>query len=187
MGQYYHPTNLDKKQFLSSHDYGNGLKLMEHSYIGNGFLKVIEKLLTPMGEWFKNRIVWAGDYADPEPESLNGKPESKENRGENIYHIIGEVDSNKITPTEELGKGFPYLINHTLNVFIDLRKVKEFEKGWKIHPLPLLTCEGNGRGGGDFHGNDDRIGMWARHSISLEKTKSKGYHEVDGTFLEENS
>ena len=21
---------------------------------------------------------------------------------------------------------------------------------WLVHPLPLLTCEGNGRGGGDY-------------------------------------
>ena len=49
MGQYYHPTNLDKKEWIYSHRIkskfkgadgssyvvGEGLKLMEHSYIGN--------------------------------------------------------------------------------------------------------------------------------------------------------
>jgi len=51
---------------------------------------------------------------------------------------------------------------------------------YKIHPLPLLTCEGNGQGGGDFYGEDNKklIGKWARNRISIESTKPKGYAEL---------
>jgi len=57
MGQYYKPISIDKMTFLYSHDYGNGLKLMEHSYIGNNLVNTVESLLAPDGEWYKNRIV----------------------------------------------------------------------------------------------------------------------------------
>ncbi len=67
MGQYYKPINLDKQQYVYSHDYGNGLKLMEHSWVGNGFVNVVEELIAEGGDWHGDRIVWAGDYADPEP------------------------------------------------------------------------------------------------------------------------
>lgn len=41
--------------------------------------------------------------------------------------------------------------------------------GWTVHPLPLLTAEGNGRGGGDYHEQNpdiELVGTWARDSIS---------------------
>jgi hypothetical protein len=43
----------------------------------------------------------------------------------------------------------------------------------QIHPLPLLTCEGNGRGGGDYYGEDTNnlVGSWARNII--EPTNKK--------------
>ena len=38
-----------------------------------------------------------------------------------------------------------------------------------LHPLSLLTAEGNGRGGGDYNGpNMDMVGTWARDVISME-------------------
>ena len=51
MGQYYKPINLDDKQWLYSHDFGDGLKLMEHSWIGNDFVGAVG------GSWDLNRIV----------------------------------------------------------------------------------------------------------------------------------
>ena len=66
MGQYYRPISLEKKESVCSHDYDNGLKLMEHSWIGNDFVNVIEHLIAEDGPWFGTRIVWAGDYAEPE-------------------------------------------------------------------------------------------------------------------------
>ena len=62
MGQYYKPINLDDKQWLYTHDYDTGLKLMEHSWIGNQFVGTVMSLMLKGGLWFKKRIVWAGDY-----------------------------------------------------------------------------------------------------------------------------
>ncbi len=45
MGQYYKPICLDnelKEQWVYSHDYDNGLKLMEHSYVSNNFVVLLK-------------------------------------------------------------------------------------------------------------------------------------------------
>lgn len=148
---------------------------MEHSYIGNSLLLLVEKLLSPRNQWYKNRIVWAGDYANPEVKDLSD-------------HTIYALITNKIKPKLKTSD-FRYIINHTLKKFVDKNNIKEFEKGWKIHPLSLLTCEGNGRGGGDFKSkkkDNKRIGSWARHIISVDNKLPKGYKEINGTFIEKN-
>jgi len=187
MGQYYKPINLDKKQWLYSHDFktrykrgdeiiyiGQGLKLMEHSWIGNPFVETVETLLIPGGDWYKNRIVWAGDYADDEPK-----------KKANLWTIFDTKDTKIKPKRKKLAKKYRYICNHDKKVFIDKENIRKSMNGWKIHPLPLLTCEGNGRGGGDFHGEDDRIGSWARDRISVESEIPKGFTEMDGTFIEE--
>ena len=72
MGQYYAPvlmapdsTELKVAATAYSWDFDCGLKLMEHSWVGNPFVRRIESALmgNPM------RVVWAGDYADVEPGS----------------------------------------------------------------------------------------------------------------------
>jgi hypothetical protein len=51
-----------------------------------------------------------------------------------------------------------------------------------MHPLPLLTAEGNGRGGGDIEDAPPVIGSWARDVISVEETlasaSAEGFQEV---------
>lgn len=55
MGQYYAPTIIDQavaptvRWWFSAHIYGNGLKLMEHSYVGNRFVRAVETLVTSRG------------------------------------------------------------------------------------------------------------------------------------------
>ena len=65
MGQYYKPAILGKNkktvlQWIYSHSFGSGLKLMEHSWAKNPFVRAVESLI------FQNpqRIVWGGDYAE---------------------------------------------------------------------------------------------------------------------------
>jgi hypothetical protein len=76
-----------------------------------------------------------------------------------------------------------YLVNHDKKQFVDKTKVPKDSDGWQIHPLPLLTCEGNLRGGGDFRGEDVNklVGSWARDMISVETKKAdipKDYAEL---------
>jgi hypothetical protein len=138
---------------------------MEHSWIGNNFVAVVENLIAKGGQWFGDHIVWAGNYADPE-----------EGSEENLHNIC----SDKVTiTTEAKKKKFRYLVNMDTNEFVDMRKipVSDVYDGYDyvIHPLPLLTCSGNGRGGGDFRGQDpdNLIGKWARNRVTIQTTKPK--------------
>jgi hypothetical protein len=177
MGQYFKPVILGDtpkdgehetvKLWMYSHKYDNGLKLMEHSYQGNNFVSTFEKELTRRGNHYKSRVVWAGDYADEET-GLKIIHEEKEYDA-NLYSLCN--DDNEITPKVSSTDDYPYIVNHSKKLFVDKTKVSDIPdwEGTKIHPLPLLTCEGNGRGGGDFRGENDLIGSWARDVISVEK------------------
>jgi len=200
MGQYYKPINLRTKEWVFSHDYGNGLKLMEHSWIGNNFVGIVEVLLS--GAWRNDPIVWAGDYADDEKVRLTdeeykllleeGYTLKSQKDTVNLYALA--FDNLKIVPfkpvdyeqTDAMEKemdvllsGLIYIVNHDKKLFVDKTKVPKGEWG-RIHPLPLLTCEGNGRGGGDYRENEDSplIGAWARDHLSVDKIPPKGYEEL---------
>ncbi|GIV43867.1 MAG: hypothetical protein KatS3mg035_0990 [Bacteroidia bacterium] len=183
MGQYYKPVCLsDNKKnvigFIYSHDLGEGLKLMEHSYIENKLMRCVEALLIPGGAWHKKPIVWAGDYAEPE-----------EHTGENLYGMAdgaqrdGEGVSIKFLPkplSVAQSKLHRYIINHSKKEYVDKQDVPSYNGGWKIHPLSIMTAEGNGQGGGDFFGKDPKglVGKWARDIISVEKSVPSGYKKI---------
>ncbi len=206
MGQYYSPIILkeDKKTpigFACSHDFGSGLKLMEHSWMKNDFVGFIESLLIKDSPFHKSPIVWAGDYADEEPfENIPKKVvdalvedgyelEKIQKHGANLYSIAtnSAVKLQSSTNMVLKSKDKRYLVNHDKKVFVDKTKVPKDSDGWQIHPLPLLTCEGNGRGGGDYRGDSSLVGSWARDIISVEGLKSeipKDYTEVIFNLVE---
>jgi hypothetical protein len=154
MGQYYLTVILAEKSdkeyvrtYLDASMYGNGIKLTEHSYIGNNFMTVIENLIGPNGMFYRSRLVWAGDYADAEP-----------NSEKNLHSMC---DGKNPFVSTDASVSYRYIVNHTKKVYI--------KKTGDLHPLPILTAEGNGRGGGDYHGpNMDMVGTWARDVISME-------------------
>lgn len=200
MGQYYHPTSIDKMEYLYSHHFDNGLKLMEHSYIKNNFVKAVERLLSPNGAWHKTRFCWAGDYMDEglfvPSDSLTYVDDGKEYKhtlysyvtknGKNAVEGVNKIKSKDIGYDEAqkkykvivnkflktLPKAGTFLVNHTKKRCLDLSKEKggKEEDSWVIHPLPLLTCSGNDRGGGDYHKGTgmNKIGSWAGDVISME-------------------
>ena len=186
MGQYFKGIILGEnkktvKAFVYSHDYGSGLKLMEHSWQGNKFVGSFESLILNNPQ----RVVWAGDYAD----NCKGR---KTNLYSRAYHTDREYNDRKATPnqvnptTALTTQQSRYVINHTKKTFVDkYNGLKTKWCGWKIHPLPLLTCEGNGRGGGDFRGESSLIGLWARDLISVSTKKPKGYTELIFDLIED--
>ena len=182
MGQYYRACFLGENSseklitgWTKPGLYGDGAKLMEHSWIINDYVNTVESLLTPGSRFHKSRVVWAGDYADDE-----------EGLGINLYGLCDNEDlcMPPLVTTPMLNA---FLINHTTKQFVDKAKIPitssyrdEEGKVWwyTIHPLPLLTCEGNGRGGGDFRGDErGQVGIWARHNISADNVVPEGYEE----------
>jgi len=165
MGQYYLVIILGNKPddgeqevvryHLSPHGYGSGSKLCEHSFMQNKFVRTIEQLICPSGIFYKSRIVWAGDYADNE-QCLS----------KNLYKHVEDKTYNQMLCIKDDNKynEYRYIVNHTKKQYVDKTKCVSH-----IHPLPLLVCEGNMRGGGDYWGeNADLCGTWARDIISVE-------------------
>jgi len=79
MGQYYMLVNLDKKQYIHPHAFGDGLKLLEFGSSGEGTMCALAILLASgngrgggdlysenpiVGSWAGDRIVISGDYDD---------------------------------------------------------------------------------------------------------------------------
>lgn len=222
MGQYYHPIILGKnrksiKAWFYSHKYGNGLKLMEHSYVDNNFVNAVVNYLINNGG---GRLVWAGDYADDEKVRLTmaetlpiWQKEVAEGRT-TLSHTkfratsplcFKQTEQNlysrctKKTEVEDYDTSYPqgaeFFVNHDKKEIIELYEVTTNCDGYQVHPLPLLTCEGNGRGGGDYWGSNQRyVGTWARDFIQpygwgdrntiTDLINNKGYKKIYPCFFE---
>jgi len=145
---------------------------MEHSFIGNPFVSAVESLI-----WNKpERLVWAGDYAD-----------KCKQRKSNVYDRC--TDKNQVKPIAMVStKESRFIINHTKGLYVDKNKVPKDKSHWglQLHPLPLLTCEGNLRGGGSFSGakGAEFVGTWARDLISVSSKKPIGFKEITPNFSE---
>ncbi len=178
MGQYYVAVILDEtgkiiRTFLDAHQYNNGSKLTEHSYIGNQYMTAVESLICPEGMFYKSRVVWAGDYADPESDQgvpLYELAMNEQNKGKASYVAMKDMEP------------YRFIVNHTKKLYVD----KNLEHDdFDYHPLSLLTAEGNGRGGGDYKGqNMDLIGTWARDVLSVEREFPEGYTELECDFAD---
>jgi hypothetical protein len=200
MGQYYMPCSLtDNKEHVKSYVYshhikirwktadgrmvttGVGLKLMEHSYLTSKMMLCVEALLIEGGEWHKTPIVWSGDYSDAVRGELNYFTMCE--RTDEGEHIARELIPKPLT--QKQAKEFRFIVNHTKKEFVDKTRVPSVD-GWQIHPLSLLTAEGNGRGGGDFEGIGEKfVGTWARDIISVEKELPEGYKQIRPYFIED--
>lgn len=175
MGQYYKACILDAKNrrklvtFVSPYTHDNFAKLNEHGWIGNRFVNVVEYLLTNGPK----RVCWAGDYAD----KCSGYRT-------NLYDRAKKQPESEFA--EKVGwvsKRYRFIVNHTKKQFIDKRKVVDND-GWRVHPLPLMTAECNGGGGGDYYGvGKELVGTWARNLISLELKAPEGYKEIIVPFV----
>ena len=200
MGQYYYPTikkDRTLEQFCSL-DCNAGMKLTEHSYLGNRFVDaVLSSLMDEPG-----RLCWLGDYATKgDFDALGVKEEtaklmlaamgmfcSKDSDPENLYLHYAECRADETA-------GEMFVVNHSKKEYVDLRLCRklmpEDRFGLKLHPIPLLTAAGNGKGGGDYHGsNMGMVGHWCCDEIQMMSDVSslKGYSDVteDCVFAEKN-
>ena len=182
MGQYYKfiilgDTKKNDKEVillvLEPGKYNEGGKLMEHSYINTDIMNTVEYLISKDGQFYKSRIVWAGDYADEEPE------EDTEEGPMNLYRLSDDYSSYTGQEYHSFGR---YIVNHTKKIYVDKERKSNNNI---IHPLPLLISEGNGSGGGDYSGNNQHLcGSWALNVISMEEEITEGYEELVCDFEE---
>lgn len=184
MGQYYKAIvkEYKKKNWMSfdAWSFNNGAKLMEHSYVKNPMVLYIKDMIfdNPM------RVVWGGDYADPE-----------EGKDTNLYCLAKKQQILTINGMDSLYETleaksfrFRYLVNDSKRLFVDYSKIMPNNYGRSIDPLPLLCAEGNGQGGGDYWGTSmELVGSWARDFILVTDNNpaEQGYKEIVPAFKEE--
>ena len=163
MGQYYTPIIKRENNVgagFNSFDYNNGYKIMEHAYVGNNFTEtVVKQLLNKPGQ-----LAWVGDYAKP-CDVKNIQAESfieKEKKFANGLKYSKPKQAGIMENSLQL-----IFFNHNkkeyVNMFEYCNKQTPDECGCIIHPLPLLTAIGNGKGGGDYFSDvcKDMVGYWA--------------------------
>lgn len=201
MGQYYRPVILKKSwrkndkpvaATLLCYDYrfedgwGIGAKLMEHSYVGNA---LVEEMVGLLGTKFKGYpFVWVGDYADKK--KVNGKNTDIYTAANRFIwkDIDGECEEKSsaymnLWNTKHFYRNdFKYLVNYDRKEYCVIPKSDP--ENYVIHPLPLLTSSGNGRGGGDYGLSDKRVGRWAYNSIGAtnDEKEIEGFKKISGFF-----
>ena len=110
MGQYYMTVNLDKKEYLYPHKFGDGLKLLEFGSSGSGLMCGLAILLADgngrgggdlnsdnpiIGSWAGDRIIITGDYADGREEYKHTDDDGDE--CDTLYDRINQEDYEDIS------------------------------------------------------------------------------------------
>ena len=193
MGQYYkaYLKNYDESgneqaRVFSPMDYNYGYKLLEHAWINNRFVDSVMAAITEK----PTAVAWIGDYAN-EDEDFEEKPSTYNLQDyERAWHgEIGDDDELEFVNSSILNG---YLLNCDQCQYIDLKAWMalngveiELYNGEVIeqclHPLPILTAIGNGRGGGDYCShNAEHVGDWAMNNIMFTTSEPPAdYKELD--------
>lgn len=163
MGQYYMPVikRRNKLRRVYSHDFSNGLKLTEHSYVENEFVNVVANEIVDNPA----QLYWLGDYA----RESDFKSSAIFKR---IYDYAWNRTKNSRTTVENPNIYFDwdkdwYYINETKKQYLLMPKGGY----WVFTPVSLLTAIGNGRGGGDYRGDNSMVGYWAGDKVYLSLKK----------------
>lgn len=168
-----------------------GLKLMEHSFLGNEWADAIAYLI------YRNKVRMAevGDYADEHPCYDLAYNNNVKRTCLDIENISNGFDTYK---TYVDGAFIPfnykskYLINWDRKIYINFDEYIPLSKvDWgdncSVSPFNLLTALGNGRGGGDYHEsrpNYKYVGLWAWDVISIEDTPPADFTEYPIYFTD---
>ncbi len=156
-------------------------KLTEHSYAGDpGVTAVMRELFGRPA-----RVAWIGEYSLRMP--APGRPGRDRffcltrRRWMRLYQRVwnGCERRDGVTACDITVLSQCHLVNRTRRQVIDLRRLKEGD----IHPLPVLTACGNGRGYGDYRGRcSDMAGLWAGDVIEVVFNYPEGYSEIRPAF-----
>lgn len=181
MGQYYRAVLCDAPKHgvcLDPWVYDNGAKLMEHSYFHNHFVGAAcrELYKKPLHTW------WVGDYATEDDIPARCKEFNPTLCAWQGYGNFVTSPYQAENNNEFCNAGF--LVNLTTKEYLSLEATMSAQgnSGLAVHPLPLLTAVGNGRGGGDYRGSEasmKMVGIWAGDLLQIIADKPKGSDYID--------
>ncbi len=162
MAEYFIPTFLDETgritRALHPADYGMDPDVWIHTRAGNPLLTAVEILLALDGG---SRLVWAGDYADPE--AGHGANLYQLSQPAQFVRIAGLVEQH-ITPNTPRPPidvdAHTYVCNADRREYFDRTALPmdDYERHRSL--LPALTHHGHGR-----------PGSWARNRIFVTATR----------------
>ena len=196
MGQYYNVVTMDTDGKINAYNrMVDGkytmAKLMEHSWWYNEFVSTMTKMLyhNPL------RVAWIGDYSDNE-DYLRAEKDPQFFDMELLKKFFdvawGESSDESLLGVKKdmLLLDGKFLVNHTHKTYVDCDEYRFLSDPditeWIIYPLPLLTCVGNGLGGGDYHGdNEEEVGSWCMAEVSVEDEIPAGYGKQSGLYFNE--
>lgn len=181
MGQYYKFINIDKKEKCDRNK--DLLKLTEHSYLANEYCLDILTLISD--EWKGDRIIHVGDYAEGNDDTTTSELISEIEKDNNLEQSVYSWGQTfKETAPKRVNKKIRYVYNLNRKEYIDLEKQPI---QWcciddnkilfaKFNAFALLIGCGNGLGGGDYFGiNDRKIGLWAGDKFESSSTLLNEY------------
>lgn len=180
MGQYFYAVTGNDTVRTNYRKRG-GLKLLEHSWIGNYFTEFVASRIYKKPQ----RVAWVGNYAE-----LQNAPckEAKQFWQTNpvIVNKIWIKDQNKNNTTMfDITK--KYLINHSQKLYIDMAYyciLCNADNGSIIHPLPILTCMSNQQSRSDYYGlESEKAGSWAWNVLEIADKHPIGYQCVSVHFI----
>jgi hypothetical protein len=173
MGQYFRFVCLLNDTFIQFIDifcHEGGSKFLEMAFKNNYYMLRMEKLLSPGGLWYKQRVILTGEYANNEKNhevnlfSLTTPESDSEYKTDVTSQNINPSTSAQNCINEYCVKQdeFRYIINHDTFEFVDKQKSTT-----KIHPLAILLEEG--------HVNS--TGLWSRQRISVQNSIPENFTE----------
>ena len=185
MGQYFCAVlqNADERKVV----WPNGLKLMEHSWVGNSFMARVCKYIQEHGY---AHVAWMGDYAKSESLAEGFFDEHKTKMLLDMYEASWTADhEDQIDSADEweYRYGGYWLLNMDKNECIYVNKKN---RDWTVHPLAPLTCSNPGSGG-NYHphsGEEDEkyFCSWCGDKIGFRKTKPRNCKVLNKDMFYEN-
>lgn len=180
MGQYYKialKSDSDNKIRFNNRkvegiDYTMA-KLMEHSYFGVPLMDSVAKVL----EDSPTKLIWVGDYAkDEEIKQIT----TDEVGYDDVWKTNHDDDVLDNVKFDYNGK---FLVNYDKKLWVSLDRCMSSKD--EINPISILTCIGNGRGGGDYHGSFmEYVGTWGWDKIGITSSVPECFTELQVTFKE---
>lgn len=193
MGQYYKPILTVSKNKESetlvfySPNFDEGLKLMEHAYVGNDLVTAVKIAISHYNsKGYTTKLTWAGDYADDIEGTSNNlyqinKPNvvGKADPEGNLTHFLFKEN------TFSMEMNIPrYLVNLDFLEYIDYEHVGQSnDKELITDPLPILTADGNGKGRGDYKGDGMKfVGTWKGCRVQFTENQPVWMEELKCYF-----
>lgn len=182
MGQYYMPivqaTKITKKRKVVKKmfafniaDLNESKKIAHHCEFESLISKIVSNFMVQLNkDGFDTQLVWLGDYAQHSFTPGKDLYDKMKYKTVKLHFDIGldKMVIDGVTPFKINTRHY-FLINKEKNEYVSLESY-----AGSCCPLILLTADGNGKGGGDYFGNDfEYVGRWKYDTIVITDTLTR--------------